>query len=292
VYVINDYQLIAAASELYLSNYGKGVKISSQVLGTVLNCLREQSKLEISNEELIVLANQHQIDIESLKKVLINQLNVLKPMLSRKFPAIYIHSDDTLIVELLESTLSREYHCHVVPEQYRDFQPNSLVVFYRKNYSNKDFKTLYQQLDEDIYLITAGVVHKLLVIDNLYFKGSGLPTHFSNLHQLMAYLNSDIPATKNNWLLFYRELLKQQIDQFPEPQINACQRGYIAYCLHQFISQFTNLWDAPTPLDKVNWFWHADLTNFSVHQEIATHSPFSEHDMRVNLQNMCAQEVE
>jgi len=291
VYVINDYQLIKTDTELYLSNYGKGVKIPSQTLASILNFLKDQEKLELSSEQLSDLAAKYHLDIDALKKVLIHQLNVLKPLKSRKFSAIYINSDEPLVAELLENTFHHEYTCHLVSENDFNFKPNTLVIFYRKNYSNNAFQTLYQHIDENVYVVTAGVLHKLLIIDNIYFKGSGLPSHFSNLHQLMAYLKSDIPATKNNWLLFYRELCKQKIDEFPEPVINACQRGYIAYCLYQFISQFTNLWDAPTTLDKLNWFWHVDLSNFSVHQEIAIHSPFSEHDMKIDLMNLPPQEI-
>jgi hypothetical protein len=106
----------------------------------------------------------------------------------------------------------------------------------------------------------------------------------------MAYLNSDIPGTKNNWLLFYRELMKNTLNQFPDPEVNSCQRGYIAYCLYQFMSQFTNLWNPPTPIDQVNCFWQADLTNFTIHTEAALHSPFSEYDMKLDLKNLEPQE--
>lgn len=281
MYVINDYQLIATNSQLYLSNYNKGVKITSEALAAILEELKNQAQLEISEEELLNLAERYNVEAEVLKKTLITQLNVLKPLKARKFPQIIINADDELIAELLKNTLSKHYQCTFVPPQHYDFTPDSLVIFYRHNYSHTDFATLYQQLGNEIYLITAGVIHKLLVIDNLYLKESGLPSHFSNLHQLMTYLKSDIPATKNNWLLFYRELCKQQVEQFPDAVINSCQQGYIAYCLYQFVAQFTNLWSAPTTIDKVNWFWHVDLTNFTVQQEIAVHSPFSEQDMRL-----------
>ncbi|KTD19555.1 hypothetical protein [Legionella londiniensis] len=286
MYIINNYQLLQIGSHNYISSQGKGAKISSKTLIHVLAILREQPKLEISEEQLAVLAHQQQVDIEKLKSVLIQELNVLKPLLSRKFPIIYISSDDSLVRDLLENTLNEEYQVEVVPENYFDFEARSLVLFYRQNYTHRDFKTLYQALNDDVYLITSGVIHKLLLIDNLYFKNSGLPSHFSNLHQLMAYLGSEIPATKNNWLLYYREICKHDLTKLPEPCINACQRGYIAYCLHQFALQYIDLWKPPTLLDQVNWFWHADLTSFSVHREVAMHSPFAEQDMKLNLANL------
>ncbi len=248
-------------------------------------------KSECTEEQLSALATEFQVDTTTLKKILIEKLNLLKPMLSQKIPLIYINSDDALVANLLEETLSKEYTVKLVAEKTREFQNDSLVIFYRNNYSHQDFKTLYQNLGENTYLVTAGILHKLLIIDNLFAVNSGLPTHFSNLHQLMAYLNSDIPATKNNWLLFYRELIKNSLEQFPEPEINSCQRGYVAYCLYQFVSQYTNLWNAPTPLDQVNCFWQADLTTFTVHSEAALHSPFSEYDMKLNLKNLTAEET-
>lgn len=288
MYVINDYQLTTVDSKLYLSNDGKGAKISPGKLADILTALQNQPKLEISREELIALAEKYAVDIEKLELLLINQLNVLKPMLSRKFPLIYLNSDDAFIITLLQNTLDKEYNVSVVATDFVDFQSHSLVIYYRKNYSNPDFENVYQHLANDVYLVTAGVIHNLLMIDNLYYKGSGLPTHFSNLHQLMSYIHSDIPTTKNNWLLYYRDMIKNTENHFPDAKINACQQGYIAYCLYQFVSQFTNLWKAPTPLDQVNWFWHVDLTNFNVHTEVAIHSPFSEHDMKLNVRMMSA----
>ena len=163
---------------------------------------------------------------------------------------------------------------------------NSLVIFYRNNYSSHDFKRFYHHLPDDVYVITAGIIHNILLIDNLYFNQSGLPTHVSNLHQLMSFLNSELPSTKDNWLLFYRSMVKNNIDTFPDPKINSCQQGFVAYSLYQFISQYTHFWKNPTPLDQINWFWHVDLSSFNVHKEVAIHSPFSEYDMKLNLANI------
>lgn len=283
MYVINNFQLISIASDVFLNHYGKGAKISNPHLAKLLEELKSYKKLEISEKQLADLSEKYNIGIEPLKKLLAGQLNIIKPLSSRKFQKIYINSDCETVASLLKQTLTNEYHIEKVAPSYKDYVPNSLIICYRKNYSHPDFKALYENLPEKTYLITAGVIHKLLVIDNIYYKNSGLPSHFSNLHQLTAYLKSDITATKNNWLLFYRELFKHQIETFPEPEINACQSGYIAYCLCQFASQYTNLWQTPTPMDQLNWLWHVDLTNFSVHTEVAMHSPFSEFDMKLNL---------
>lgn len=291
MYVINEYQLIALSSDVYLTNFNIGAKIPNPKLVKIVTALKKFEKSQCTETQLSALAAEFQVDLLALKKVLIEQLGILKPTLGQKFPLIYINSDDQMITTILQETLDLHFEVEVVPEATRTFKNDSMVIFFRKNYSNNAFKTLYQNLDEHVFLITAGVLHKLLIIDNLYFAGSGLPTHFSNLHQLMAYLNSDIPATKNNWLLFYREMVKNSLDQFPDPEINSCQRAYISYCLYQFISQYTNLWNAPTPLDQVNCFWQADLTNFTVHTEAALHSPFSEYDMKLNLANLKEQEI-
>lgn len=263
-----------------------GAKIPNPKLAKLLETLKQFNKLECSEEQLNELATNFQVDVMALKRVLIEQLNVLKPMQQQKIPLIYINSDEPLMTNILQETLEQEFSVEVVDQQVREFKSESMVLFFRKNYSHADFKTLYNNLGKDVYLVTAGVLHKLLIIDNLYFTGSGLPTHFSNLHQLMSYLNSDIPATKNNWLLFYREMIKNSLDQFPDPQINSCQKAYIAYCMYQFIAQYTNFWGAPTPMDQINCFWQADLTNFTVHSETALHSPFSEFDMKLNLNNL------
>lgn len=291
MYVINDYQLVTVTSGGYLITDSLGAKIPGAKLNHILTTLQQFDKSECSDEQLAALAQKFQIELVALKKVLIEKLQILKPAFKQKIPLIYINSDDPLITFILQETLENNVSIQVVSEDTRSFQEDSMVLFYRQNYSNPAYKTLYQNLGDNVYLITAGVLHNLLMIDNIYFAGSGLPTHFSNLYHLMSYLNSNLPATKNNWLLFYRELIKEGSDQFPDPQINSCQRAYIAYCLYQFMSQFTNLWHTPTPLDQINCFWQADLTCFTVHSEAAVHSPFSEYDMKLTL-NRLPEEME
>lgn len=291
MYIINDYQLVALGSEYLINNGNRGAKISNKKLADILIHLQNQPQLEINEEQLEALAAKYEVNLEQLKSTLITQLKILKPLLSRKFPMLTINVDNDLIADLLTQSFRREYNLNIVSDANHVYPRQSLVIFFRTNYTNPDFKKLYQSLTEDVYVITAGVIHKLLIIDNFYFVGSGLPTHISNLHQLMTYLNTDVPATKNNWLLYYRNIVKNNIDVFPDPTIHACQLGYIAFCLHQFASQFTNLWETPTPLDQLNWFWHADLTSFSVHREVATHSPFSEYDMKLDLAHLSYQET-
>ncbi len=267
-----------------------GAKIPNPKLTEILTALKQFEKSECNEEQLAALALAFKVELPALKKVLIEQLNILKPMLFQKIPLIYINSDDSMITDILLESLDKTFQVEIISDEMQGYQDDSMLIFYRTNYSHASFKTVYQHLGEKVYLVTAGVLHKLLIIDNLYVYGSGLPTHFSNLHQMMAYLNSDIPATKNNWLLFYRDMVKKSLDQFPDPQINSCQRAYIAYCLYQFVSQYTNLWNTPTPLDQINCFWQADLTSFTVHSEAALHSPFSEYDMKLNLNHLKEEE--
>ncbi|WP_131782793.1 hypothetical protein [Legionella gresilensis] len=282
MYIINEYQLQTVNSTTYIFSDTKAAKIPSKVLYEVLKELQQQQKFEISESALLALATRFQISLEQLKFVLINQLDILRPLASRKFRKIYLNIDDTLIGELLSDSFQDTYHVKNVTKDFSDYDKESLVIFYRNNYSSPEFKQLFQDLPDNVYLITAGIIHKILVIDNLYFNDCGLPTHLSNLHQLMAFLNSDISVTKDNWLLFYRSMLKNGVDVFPQPSVNACQKGFVAYTLYQFASQYTHFWKAQLPLDKINWFWHADLTSFNVHQEIAIHSAFSEYDMKIN----------
>lgn len=290
MYVINEYQLINVASDVYLTNSNIGARIPNPKLIDILKKLQQFEKFECNEAQLGSLAQEFSVELDALKKVLLEQLNVIKPMLKQKIPLIYLNSDDEMISSILKDTLSQEFNVEVQALDDRHFESNSMVIFFRKNYSDSAFKTLYQNLGENVYLVTAGVLHKLLIIDNLYLQGSGLPSHFSNLHQMMAYLNSDIPATKNNWLLFYRDMIKKSLDKFPDPNVNSCQRAYIAYCLYRFVSQYTNLWSAATPLDQINCFWQADLTNFTVHSEAALHSPFSEYDMKLDLSQLSQEE--
>lgn len=269
MYVINAYDIIDICSEHYMLSRLMGVKITSSILADMLIELNRQEKREISEKKLRDIALHYDVDIQELKQLLISKLHILRPLLSRKIPAIYLNFDDDLVEKLLSDTLTTEYNVHGCGNDFLDFQTPSLVIYYRQNYSDPDFKGVHHTLPDDVYLITCGVLHHQLVIDNIYFNRSGLPTHFSNLHDLMRDLNSDEVLSKNDSLSFYRGLYQRQLEPFPSLSLNSCQRGYIAYSINQFLARFVKFDGPPTPHDAINWRWHVDLFKFGVQKEVA-----------------------
>ncbi len=290
MYTIRRYQLITARTDHdFLITTTMGAKIPGKKLSHILAALNEFKHYECSEAQLNHLAEQHEVELLALKTALIEKLQVLKPLNQPKIPKIYIDSDDEFVATILQDTLSAYFPTEKLNNF--TFNPKSMVLCYRHNYSNPEFEALYQHLAPDVYVITAGVLHQTLLIDNLYFKQSGLPTHFSNLQHLLAYLKGHLPSTKNNWLLFYRELLKEDGECFPDALLNCSQRGYIAYCLYRFVSQYLDFWQKPTFIDQVNCFWQADLNDFTIHKEAAVHSPFSEFDLKLETHTSSRVEV-
>ena len=165
MYIINDYQISLIKSDTYIYSDTKAAKISNQVLSQIFLELQQKDKLEISEDELLDLANKFQINIEQLKKILIQQLNILKPLVSKKFSTIYINVNDFLVSSLLSDSLKDRYHVEIVAENFVDYKSGSLLIFYRSNYSSHDFKKMYHNLPDDVYVITAGIIHKNLLID-------------------------------------------------------------------------------------------------------------------------------
>ena len=265
VYVINPYEIIDSCSERYILNRIMAAKIPSHTLADILIELNQQEKREISEKKLCAIALQYEVNIDELKQILISKLRILAPLLSRKIPLIYINSDDELVEKLLCDTLKMDYNVQCCPNEFLDFQPASLVIYFRRNYSDPDLKQACRTLMDDVYLITCGVLHHQLLIDNIYFNHSGLPTHASNLHDAM----SAQAASKNNSLSFYRLLYTSQIETFPMLPLNPCQRGYIAYSIYQFLARFVNFDGQPTPHDAINWRWQVDLLTFGVQKEVA-----------------------
>ncbi len=269
VYVINAYDIIETHSASYILSRALGAKISSPTLMQILMGLNQQDKREITENSLIDLALQYEVDIEDLKQLLISKLHVLTPLLSKKIPFIYLNADDSLVEGLLCDTLKTEYKVQCCPRDCVDFQTPALVIYYRQNYSDSDFKQVHQALMDGVYLITCGVLHHQLVIDNLYFNHSGLPTHDSNLHHLMKDNSPDGFLRKNDSLSFYRRFIQCQTEALPTLSLSPCQRGYIAYAIYQFIAPFVKFDGQPTPHDAINWRWHVDLLTFGVQKEVA-----------------------
>ena len=267
MYVISAYELVDICSESYFLSCSLGAKIPSSTLTHILSALKAQEKREISEKGLLDIAQQYEVDINELKQILISKLHILKPLSSRKIPSIYLNSDDELVEKLISDTLRSDYNVHCCPNDFLDFQTPSLVIYYRQNYSDPDFKHVHHALMDNVYLITCGVIHHQLVIDNIYFNHSGLPTHFSNLHDLMQHSGS------NDSLSFYRGLFKDKIETFPTLSLNACQRGYIAYSIYQFIARFVTFNGNPTPHDAINWRWQVDLLKFELKKEVAILEP-------------------
>lgn len=270
MYVINAYDIVDICSESYLLSSVMGAKISSSTLTQILMELDRQEKREIKEETLLAMALHYEVDIQELKQILISKLRVLVPLLSRKIPSIYLSSDDELVENLIGDTLKNEYSVYRCPMDFLDFQAPSLVIYYRQNYADPDFKKVYHALADGVYLITCGVLHHQLVIDNMYFNHSGLPTHFSNLHHLMRDSSKEAPVlSKTDRLSFYRGLYQRQIEVFPRLSLSPCQRGYIAYSIDRYLARFLKFDGQPTPHDLINWRWQVDLLNFGVQTDVA-----------------------
>jgi McbB family protein len=273
VYVISAYEIVDVCSESYFLSCALGAKIPSHALKRILIELKAQEKREITEKKLMDIALQYDVDMKELLQILISKLHILKPLLPRKIPTIYLNSDDELVEKLMGETLSTDYNVLCCPKDFLDFQAPSLVIYYRQNYSDPDFKKVHHALMDDVYLITCGVIHHQLVIDNIYFNHSGLPTHFSNLHDLMTSSEPEAFLSKNDSLSFYRGLFKRQIEIFPMLSLSPCQRGYIAYSIYQFLARFVNFDGQPTPHDAINWRWHVDLLTFGLQKEAVILGP-------------------
>lgn len=270
MYLIHDYQIVDISSEHYLLSARLIVKLSSQVLVHILMELNQQEQREISETKLLGIAQRFQVDIHVLKQFLIVQHAILRPLASRKVPSMYLNCDDPLVEQLIGDSLKREHNVNCCEEDRVDFQSPSLVIFYRKNYSSPDFKHVYESLQDGVYLITCGVLYQQLIIDNIYFKRSGLPTHASNFYDLMRGSSSEeIPGTNLHGLSFYRELFERDIEELPALSLSTCQRGYIAYAIEQFLACYVKFDGRPTPFDAINWRWQVDLLTFGVQKNIA-----------------------
>jgi hypothetical protein len=70
VYIINDYQITLIKSDTYIYSDNKAAKISNQILSQIFLELQQKDKLEISEDDLLDLANKFQTNHEQLKKIL------------------------------------------------------------------------------------------------------------------------------------------------------------------------------------------------------------------------------
>jgi McbB family protein len=263
MYTIKEFRLFDINSCHYLLNRTLNAKITSETLRQILVTLDQQIKREITNEELNNLAEKHAIEVSELKHTLISKLRLIKPILSRKFPRIYIDIDDPLISRLLCDTLKSHYDIsHDIPVQ-DTLSPPALLICYRQSYFHPDLNDIEKILPDKIYRISCGIVHDQLILDNVYFNQSGLPTHADHIRHLLAQ--------QKNELIFYRQFMTKNIAHYPVLPLNDCQRGHIAYAVYQFAARFLDFDTPPVTFDELNWRWHVNLSTLDVRKEIAIH---------------------
>jgi McbB family protein len=282
-YSIKPFELIKHAQRVFIQSYDFAAAIENERLQNLLMELGAQNNNQITALELASLAEKYQLPSEELTTVLINTMGIIKPILRAKLSKLYINTDVPLISDILAQTFSSDYDVVVSTDHVYTQDEKVLVLFYRKQYTSDDFKAVYRALHKNTYLITAGVAHQILVIDNVFYQSSGLPTHFSNVNQLLGAVQSGMPISQNNWVVFYRELMQQGSEALPALKLNASQQAYVAYCLTKFTEQFTGLCSGTATMDKLNWFWHVDLKDGSILKDVAVHSPFSSQDMGLEL---------
>lgn len=278
-YSIKRFEIIEHSSRLFIQAHDFAAALDNPHLQSFLRDLRSQKKNEISSMELDTLALKHCLPSEGVKNLLLNTMNIIKPHIRPKLDRLYINADEALITEVLAQTFAPDYEVTVTHRHDYPRTEKALVLFYRNQYTSEDYQAMYRALHDNLYLITAGVAHQLLVIDNLFYKNSGLPSHFSNVNQLLGAVQSGMPISQTNWVVFYRELMQKGSESLPSMQLDASQYAFAAYCLANFARQFTGLCSGTALMDKLNWFWHVDLKDGTILKDVAVHSPFSAQDM-------------
>ncbi len=96
MYVINEYQLVSVASDVFLTNFNIGAKIPNPKLIEILTRLKQFERSECTEAQLALLASEYQVDLTALKKVLIEQLNIVKPAYATEYSIVGVPKFDGL----------------------------------------------------------------------------------------------------------------------------------------------------------------------------------------------------
>ena len=280
-FIINKFLAVDIKNSLLIYNKKIGVNLKSPEINYIIKKIQNHKSGVIQDQDLKVIASKSSVNYEALIDFLVNKIYILYPRTERMFKNVILDIEDELIYNILYNTYSSEFSVKSSSEYSYTDEETSLTIFYRNSYLSKDYSEIYNRIKKNDYIITSGTLASNLIIDNIYFANSGLPTHFSGVNNCLAAIDNELSITKNNWLLFYRELMKNDLDEFPVIDPDSSQKAYISYCLRQFANQYTSFWTYPTTLDMVNWYWNVDLNSMEITKEVALHSPFSEQDMNL-----------
>ena len=98
---------------------------------------------------------------------------------SNKIKKLALDINDPLIHDLIESHFNDLVT--IIPFSNIDDaygKKDQFILCYRQHYNDVYFSEALSRLAYEQYIITAGIGHQILHIDNLFSKHSGLPSHF------------------------------------------------------------------------------------------------------------------
>lgn len=228
----------------------------------------------LTEEEIKSLSDRYNLPYLPTLKFLKDDLSILVPHNEEQFQNLYIFSDNADIREALTQEFSKHYGINVFANTKLCpiDKPKSLVLLFRENYQEETYKDLYNSLDlQDTYLITAFLADKYLIIDNIYNKQQGVPCHFCAINQLKTVAMTSPELQGFSWLLFYRELLKNQANFLPASPLTVMNKHLTIYMLCKFIKRYVDPAARELWCDSVNEFWHVDLEQNKTEREAAIH---------------------
>ena len=273
-FVFKPYALYQMEGHTYCYTHQTSAKITHPPLIHFLETIAQQKLDLFTQEEIELLLQRYSLHHDSTLKFLMENLRILTWHDEEQFQNLYIFSDNAEVKEALTQEFFKHYGITVIVHDRPSSinKPKSLVLLFNEHYQEQHYKDLYSLPHlNDTFFITAFLVDKYLIIDNLYNKQKGVPCHFCNVNHLKTTAITSPEIQHFSWLIFYRQLLKGKENFFPATPLTVMNKHLVVYTLCQYIKRYLDpaaheLWH-----DNINEFWHVDLERNQIEKEAATH---------------------
>lgn len=280
IYHVNDFAYFQADEYKHGYYYSIAVsaKITHEKVAVFLSHLARLRLKEIKQRDLIDLFQRYNLDT-NIQDYLQQQLQLFVPIASDRFEHLYVISDNPSLGHDLCAECITGYGLDVmgsdaaIPISTR----NSLIVLFNQNYRRSNFTSIYQSSRQpDSYFVTAYIIHKYLIIDNIYNCSKGVPCHFCNFDRRVNNLMANPISQKTSWYNFYQSVLQTKADIVPVIPMTKAREGIILFSLVRFIKAFLATYKPSMYLEEVNESHCIDLETGDVAKNASVHWPHCE----------------
>lgn len=216
-----------------------------------LETLSKNDIRHVDAAQLETMVFSHKLSYGEVFDFLHDKLKIIQVIHKEPFLELAVHSDSDLVSNTMKGCFEKHHalRCLSFNDDASFSRNDVLHAIFITDYDNKKIGLAYEKANQtDSYFITAYLIHKYALIDNVYIPSKGLPCHFCFLERMKLRVKNNVTVrdmSSSTWMHFYEDIIHENEDFVPHLPITDIQLNFV---LFHYVNKINALLGTPVEL--------------------------------------------